>query len=72
MTNPGLSRAAERVSLACKALAAASNDLAVASRRDGLPVEHIAGELEAERERLGEVAEELGELAWKLTLARAA
>ena len=39
MTNPGLSRAVERVSLACKALSAAGNDLAIASRRDGLPVE---------------------------------
>jgi hypothetical protein len=72
MTNPGLSRAVERVSLACKALSAAGNDLAIASRRDGLPVEGVAGDLEVERERLCEMAEELGELAWKFTLARAA
>jgi hypothetical protein len=72
MTDPGISRAAERVSLACKALSAAANDLAVASRRDGLPVEGAAADLEAETERVCAMAEELGELAWKLTLARTA
>jgi hypothetical protein len=70
-TDPGLSRAVERVSLACKALSAAGNDLAVALSRDGLPVMGIANELEAERERLAEMAEELGELAWKLTMVPA-
>ena len=72
MTNPGLSRAVGRVSLACNALSAACNDLAVASHRDGLPVERVADDLAAERERLGEMAEELGKLTWKLTLAPAA
>jgi hypothetical protein len=72
MTDPGLSRAVERVSLACKALSAAGNDLAIASRRDGLPVEGVAADLEVERERLCGVAEALGELAWKLSLVPAA
>ena len=72
MTNPGLNRAVERVSLACNALSAAGNDLDIASRRDGLPVERVAGDLAAERERLCEMADELGKLAWKLTLAPAA
>jgi hypothetical protein len=67
-TDPGLSRAVERVSLACTVLSAAGNDLAVASHRDGLPVEGMANDLEVERERLAGMAEELGELAWKLTL----
>jgi hypothetical protein len=51
-TDPGLSRAVERVSLACKVLSAARNDLATAVHRDGLPVEGVAGDLELERERL--------------------
>jgi hypothetical protein len=68
MTEPGISRAAERVSFACKALSAAANDLAVASRRDGLPVEGAIADLDAETERVCEMAEELGQRAWKLTL----
>jgi hypothetical protein len=68
---PGLSRAVERVSLACKVLSAAGDDLAVASQRDGLPVEGIAHDLEVERERLAGMAEELGQLAWKLALVPA-
>lgn len=72
MTDPGLSRAVERVNLACKVLSAAGSDLAIASRRDGLPVEGVAADLEVERERLCGMAEVLGEVAWKLTLAPAA
>jgi hypothetical protein len=70
MTSAGVSRAAERVSLACKALSAAANDLAVAQHRDGLPVDDTADALEAQIERVCALAEELGELAWNLTLAR--
>jgi hypothetical protein len=72
MPDPGINRAAERVKLACKALSAAANDLAVASRRDGLDVDGAADNLAIETERVCEMAEELGELAWKLTLAPAA
>jgi hypothetical protein len=72
VTDPGITRAAERVNLACKALSAAANDLAVAKLRDDLPVDHAVEELDAETERVCAMAEELGELAWKLTLAPAA
>jgi hypothetical protein len=72
MTNPGLSRAVERVGLACDALSAAGNDLCIASHRDGLPVSRVAGDLAAERERLCEMADELGKLAYRLSLAPAA
>jgi hypothetical protein len=67
-TDPGFSRGIERVNLACKVLSAAGDDLAVASRRDGPPAEGMAHDLEVERERLAAITEELGELAWKLTL----
>lgn len=71
MADPGIRRAAERVSLACRALSAAANDLAIASSRDGLPVDDVAESVQAETERVCELAEELGKLAWKLTLTPA-
>jgi hypothetical protein len=59
LKDSGLIRAAERLSLACRALSAAADDLAVAQRRDRLPVEHTVRELDQEIERVCELAEEL-------------
>ncbi|HLB21080.1 MAG TPA: hypothetical protein VK605_03170 [Solirubrobacteraceae bacterium] len=44
----------------------------MAKLRDDLPVDDAVEELDAETERVCAMAEELGELAWKLTLAPAA
>jgi hypothetical protein len=53
-------------------LSAASNDLFVARRTDGLPVDEAAEALEAETERVCEFADELASLARNLgTLAGA-
>jgi hypothetical protein len=62
MPNADVARAAERVSLACRALSAAANDLHVARQRDDAAMEG-AHELEAETERVCELAEQLSELA---------
>jgi pilus assembly protein TadC len=53
-------------------LSAAADDLAVARRRDGMPIDDAAQSVEAETERVCELAEELRKLAWELTLARTA
>jgi hypothetical protein len=72
MRDAGIRRASERVTLACKALSGAADDLAVAARRDGLLVEETVQSLEVERERVCELAEELSNRARSLgTLARA-
>ncbi|HEX5223819.1 MAG TPA: hypothetical protein VFW29_01700 [Solirubrobacteraceae bacterium] len=57
--DPGIERAAERLTLACRALTAAANDLAIAKRRDGAPVDDAAHELEVELERICALAEQL-------------
>ena len=60
----GITRAAERVTLACRALSAAADDLAVAARRDGADLdEDTVNSLQAERERVCELSEELVDLA---------
>jgi hypothetical protein len=72
MKDAGIRRASERVTLACKALSAAADDLAVAARRDGLLVDETVRSLEVERERVCELAEELSNRARSLgMLARA-
>lgn len=63
----GVTRAAERVGLACKALSAAATDLRVAYLRSGLTaVEKAADGLEAETERVCEMAEEVATLGTNL------
>jgi hypothetical protein len=47
-------------------LSAAANDLYVAHRRDGATVDDNAHELEAETERVCELAEQLSALAQRL------
>jgi histidinol-phosphate/aromatic aminotransferase/cobyric acid decarboxylase-like protein len=70
--DPGIRRAAERVALACRALSAAADDLAIAARRDGADVDDSVDALQAERERVCELSEELSGLARSFgTLARA-
>jgi len=72
MRNSRVVRAAERVDLACRALSAASNDLFVARRAEGLPVDKAARALEGETEHVCELADELASLARSLgTLAGA-
>jgi hypothetical protein len=66
MAEAGIDRGTERVALACRALSAAADDLYVAFRRDGMPVDGAARALEAEAARVCEMAEELGKLARKL------
>ena len=66
MAEAGIDRGTERVALACKALSAAADDLYVAFRRDGMPVDGAAHALEAEAERVCELAQELGKLAEQL------
>jgi hypothetical protein len=69
MTDPGMSRAAERVRLACRALSAAANDLRVEHDRNPMmAVDEAAHLLEAEMERVCELAEELTSLATNLTI----
>jgi hypothetical protein len=67
MADAGISRATERVALACRALSGAADDLHVAFRRDGMPVERVARALEAEAERLCGLAEQLEGLAEQLS-----
>ena len=63
----GVTRAAERVALACRALSAAATDLNVAYLRSGLTaVDKVADSLEAETERVCEMAEEVATLGAKL------
>jgi hypothetical protein len=72
MRDAGIRRASERVTLACKAMSAAADDLAVAARRDGLLIDETVQSLEVERERVCELAAELSNRARSLgTLARA-
>lgn len=67
MAEAGVSRGSERVTLACRALAAATHDLRIACRRDDTEaaeaVEDAADALESESVRVCELAEELEELA---------
>jgi hypothetical protein len=66
MSEAGVSRGSERVTLACRAMSAAAADLRVACVRDGVPVEAVEGAADAldeEAARVCELAEELGELA---------
>ena len=65
MPDADVARAAERVSLACRALSAAANDLYVARRRYDATVQGTH-ELEAEAERVCELAEQLSDLAKSL------
>jgi hypothetical protein len=65
MGNVDIDRAAERVALACRALSAAANDLRVARERDGATVGRAVEGLEAETERVCELAQELSGLARK-------
>lgn len=61
-------RAAERVTLACRALSTAASDLRVAHRRSGITaVDDVADRLSAETERICELAEELVKLGRNLT-----
>jgi hypothetical protein len=63
----GVTRAAERVTLACRALSAAATDLHVAYIRCGLTaVDKAADSLEAETERVCEMADEVANLAANL------
>jgi hypothetical protein len=60
-------RASERVTLACKALSAAANDLRVAHARSGVSaVDDVADQVGVETERVCELAEELAKLARNL------
>lgn len=68
-----VTRAAERVELACKALTAAATDLRVAHRQSGLSaVDDAADMVGVETERVCELAEELARLATNLRGVRAA
>ncbi len=70
MREAGITRATERLTLACQALSAAANDLIVARDRDELPVSDAADEVSAEVERVCELAQELERRAAQLgTLA---
>jgi hypothetical protein len=66
MADAGIVRASQRVTLACRALSAAVNDMAVARRRDQMPVDDTAQELEIELERVCELAQELERRAERL------
>jgi hypothetical protein len=67
MPDVGMQRAAERVTLACKALSAAANDLRVEySQYKMTAVVDAAQMVEAETERVCELAEELTSLATNL------
>jgi hypothetical protein len=62
-----MTRAVERVSLACKALSAAASDLHVARNRNPAAVDDsIADTLNAEVERICELAEDLARRAERL------
>jgi hypothetical protein len=75
-TTDAIRHASERVTLACRALAAASNELRVVRKRSGMtPVEEAADMVAAEAERVCEMADDLAKLAIKLgrqTLSTAA
>jgi hypothetical protein len=63
----GVRRAAERVTLACRALDAAATDLRVTHGRDGLTaVDKAADTVTAETERVCELAQDLAKLASNL------
>jgi hypothetical protein len=67
--DPGVEvrRASDRVTLACKALSAAANDLHVAYARSGMTVvDDVADQVGVETERVCELAEELAKLARNL------
>jgi hypothetical protein len=67
MSDPMVDRAAERVTLACRALSAAARDLHVAYNRNNLKaVDKAAHAAEVEMERVCEMAEELANLAANL------
>ena len=59
MRNAPIVRAAERVSLACQVLKAASNDVLIAQTEEHLPVEEAAQELAAEIEHVCDLADQL-------------
>jgi hypothetical protein len=59
MADAALMRAIARVRLACKALSAAASDLTVARERGEPAVDAVADELNAEIERVCELAHEL-------------
>jgi hypothetical protein len=59
MRDEAFERAAGRVTLACRALSAAVDDLAVAHRVNDMEGDERAQELEVERERVCQLAEEL-------------
>jgi hypothetical protein len=60
-------RAAERVTLACRALSTAASDLRVAHRRSGMmALDDAADQVAAETERVCELAEELVKLGRNL------
>jgi hypothetical protein len=66
MAEPSVQRGSERVALACKAISAACADLRVACVRDGTAtdaVEDLTDALDAEAERVCELAAELEALA---------
>ncbi|HEY4427111.1 MAG TPA: hypothetical protein VGN08_02800 [Solirubrobacteraceae bacterium] len=63
-------RAAERVTLACRALSAAANDLRVAHKQtQASAVDDAAQSLEVETERVCQLAEELESFAMALSLS---
>ena len=63
-------RAAERVTLACRALSAAANDLRVAHKRtNATAVGDAAHGVEVETERVCELAEELASFATALGIS---
>jgi hypothetical protein len=67
MADAEVSRAAERVMLACRALAAAANDLRIAQAHTGMTaVDDAADLVGAETERVCELAEDLASLASNL------
>ena len=67
MADAEVTRAAERVTLACRALAAAANDLRIAQAHIGVTaVDDAADMVGAETERVCELAEELAALAANL------
>lgn len=60
-------RAAERVTLACRALSSAATDLRVAHKRSGaIAVEDAADQVSSETERVCELADELTQLGQAL------
>jgi hypothetical protein len=70
MRDAAVIRATERLKLACKALSGASNDLLVAVRHEGVPVNETANELSVEVEHVCELAEQLEEYVTGLSVRR--